>query len=93
MVSQVHAVHILVKTEEEAKKVLEQLKAGANFGELAMKVSLCPSKRKGGDLGWFGRGMMVKPFEDTTFAMGKGDTSNPVKTEFGWHIIRVLETR
>ncbi|MBI4015494.1 MAG: peptidyl-prolyl cis-trans isomerase [Candidatus Aenigmarchaeota archaeon] len=93
MVSQVHAVHILVKTEEEAKKVLEQLKTGANFGELAMKVSLCPSKRKGGDLGWFGRGMMVKPFENTAFTMEKGETSNPVKTEFGWHIIRVLETR
>ncbi len=93
MVSQVHAAHILVKTEEEAKKVLVDLQKGANFSEIARQRSLCPSSKKGGDLGWFGRGMMVKPFENAAFAMGKGEISSPVKTEFGWHIIKILEAR
>lgn len=92
MVSKVHAVHILVKTEEEAKNILVELKQGATFERLAQMKSMCPSGKKGGDLGWFGRGQMVRPFELAAFSLKKGEVSDPIKTEFGWHIIKVLET-
>ena len=93
MVSEVRASHILVKSEEEAKKVLEELKKGVSFDKIAMERSLCPSKKKGGDLGWFGRGRMVRQFELTAFSLKKGEISQPVKTEFGWHIIKVIDAR
>jgi len=93
MANEVHASHILVKTEADAKAVAEALKGGEQFSKLALQKSLCPSGKKGGDLGWFRRGQMVKPFEDAAFKMGKGEVSAPVKTEFGYHIIKVLETR
>ena len=85
----VRASHILVKTEEEANNLLAELNEGANFGELAQAHSLCPSKRDGGDLGFFGRGMMVKPFEDAAFELEVGQTSAPVQTQFGWHLIQL----
>jgi len=88
MVDRVKASHILVKTEAEAKIVLEKLKAGGNFEKLAMEVSKCPSGRKGGDLGEFGRGMMVRPFELAAFALKPGEMSGIVKTDFGYHIIK-----
>jgi len=91
MPSQVHCAHILVKTEQEAKDVLEDLVDGASFASVAQQKSLCPSRKNGGDLGTFGRGQMVKPFETAAFALEKGQTSQPVKTEFGWHIIKRLE--
>ena len=91
MSNQVHCAHILVKTEQEAKDVLEDLQDGASFASVAQQKSLCPSKKHGGDLGTFGRGQMVKPFETAAFALEKGQTSSPVKTEFGWHIIKRLE--
>ncbi|MCQ2070265.1 MAG: peptidyl-prolyl cis-trans isomerase [archaeon] len=92
MVSKVHAAHILVKRQDDAKKIKEQVDAGQNFGELAKKFSTCPSKKKGGDLGWFERGQMVKPFEDACFNGKTGDVSL-VRTEFGWHVIKVLEQK
>lgn len=93
MVKQVHAEHILVKTESEAKVILFDLKRGANFEEIAKEKSTCPSGKKGGDLGWFGRGQMVKEFEDAAFSTPAGNISGIVKTQFGYHIIKVIETR
>ena len=90
MPNQVHCAHILVKTEQEAKDVLEDLIDGTSFASVAQQKSLCPSRKQGGDLGRFGRGQMVKPFETAAFALEKGQTSQPVKTEFGWHIIKRL---
>lgn len=90
MLREVRASHILVKTEDEAKKLLEEIKAGKSFGDLAKEVSLCPSGRDGGDLGFFGKGMMVKPFEDAVFSMKEiGEVSAPVQTQFGWHLIQL----
>lgn len=91
MADRVHCAHILVKTEQEAKSLLDQLNHGASFSKLAMEKSLCPSKRKGGDLGIFGRGQMVREFEQVAFNLQKGQISQPVKTKFGWHIIKRLE--
>jgi len=94
MVKEVHAAHILVKDEKLANDLKIQLGTdGKNFAELAKKYSICPSKKKGGDLGWFKRGQMVKPFEDAAFAGKKGDILGPIKTEFGWHVIKILEQR
>ena len=93
MVKQVHAAHILVKTESEAKVILFDLKKGASFEDIAKEKSTCPSGKKGGDLGWFGRCMMVKEFEDAAFSTPKGELSNVVKTQFGYHIIKVLDTK
>ena len=87
----IRASHILVKTEEEAKKLLEEIKNGADFAKLASEHSMCPSGRDGGDLRFFGRGMMVKPFEDAAFALKKGEVSEPVETQFGWHLIRLTD--
>ncbi len=89
----VRASHILVQTEEEAKDLYEQIQNGADFAELAMKHSLCPSKRDGGDLRFFGRGMMVKPFEDAAFDMEVGQVSEPVQTQFGWHLIKLTDKK
>jgi len=91
MPDKVHCAHILVKTETEAKSILERLGKGEKFANIAKQVSLCPSGKKGGDLGSFGRGMMVKEFETAAFALNKGATSTPVKTKFGYHIIKRLE--
>ncbi len=90
MRNEIRASHILVKTKEEADKLLNEIKAGKDFAEAAQEVSLCPSKNDGGDLGFFGRGMMVKPFEDAAFALKEmGDVSEPVETQFGWHLIKL----
>jgi len=90
---EVRARHILLKTEQEAKDVVKQLKAGVDFTELAKKSSDGPSSQTGGDLGYFSRGQMVKPFEDVAFTLEKGQISNPVQTEFGWHVIKVEDKR
>jgi peptidyl-prolyl cis-trans isomerase D len=89
------ASHILVKARDEADKLSLELKKNPNrFAELAKKQSQDPgSAEKGGDLGWFGRGMMVKPFEEAVFAMKQGETSGPVQSEFGYHVIRVTGLR
>ncbi len=88
---QVHARHILVNTEAEAKAIRQQLLAGADFAALAKKSSIDPgTKDKGGDLGWFGRGVMDPAFEKAAFSLKVGEISEPVKTSFGYHIIQVL---
>ena len=91
MPNRIHCAHILVKTEEAANMVQERLKKGEKFANIARQVSLCPSKKRGGDLGAFSRGKMVKEFEKAAFALQKGQTSSIVKTKFGYHIIRRLE--
>ncbi|MBI5253224.1 MAG: peptidyl-prolyl cis-trans isomerase [Euryarchaeota archaeon] len=91
MVDNMHCAHILVKTEQEARAVLEELKKGASFSKLAQEKSLCPSGKRGGDLGTFGRGKMVKEFERAAFTLQKGQVSDAVKTQFGWHAIKRLE--
>jgi parvulin-like peptidyl-prolyl isomerase len=91
MPNEVHCAHILVKTEKEAQSVLERLKNGEKFANIASEVSLCPSKKRGGDLGTFGRGQMVREFEQAAFALQKGQISPTVKTKFGYHIVKRLE--
>ena len=93
MAIKVHAAHILVKTEQEALGILFDVKHGKDFGETAKAKSLCPSAKAGGDLGWFLRGQMVKEFEKTAFEMKPGELSKPIKTQFGWHVIKVIEAK
>lgn len=91
---EVRARHILVKDKSLADSLYEAIKSGADFAELAEKFSEDPgSKKKGGDLGFFTRGRMVKEFEDAAFALDVGEVSKPVKTQFGWHIIKLEEKR
>lgn len=89
------ARHILVKTEAEAKDIIAQLNKGGDFAKLAKEKSLDPgSKDKGGDLGWFSPASMVKPFSDVAANLQKGAISaSPVQTQFGWHIIKLVDTR
>jgi len=91
MPNKVHCAHILVKTEKEANVVLERLKEGEKFANIAKEVSLCPSGKHGGDLGTFSRGKMVKEFEKAAFVLQKGQISPIVKTKYGYHIIKRLE--
>ncbi|CAN5122280.1 peptidylprolyl isomerase [soil metagenome] len=90
---EVHARHILVETEDEAKKVEEELKKGADFAELAKKTSKDPGAADGGDLGFFTKDQMVPEFSAVAFAMEPGKISDPVKSQFGWHVIKVEEKR
>jgi len=83
------ARHILVKDETKCKELLEELNNGADFEKLAKENSLCPSKAKGGDLGTFSPGKMVKEFDDIVFSADVGVIYGPVKTEFGYHLIEV----
>lgn len=89
----VKASHILLKTEKDAKLVLEKVKAGDDFAKLAKMYSQCPSGNNGGDLGYFGKGQMVKPFEDACFKAKAGDVIGPVKTQFGYHVIKVTDIK
>ena len=91
MSNKVHCAHILVKTEKEVNAILDRIKKGNKFSAIAKEVSICPSKKRGGDLGTFGRGQMVKEFENAAFALEKGQISGIVKTQFGYHIIKRLE--
>lgn len=83
----IHLHHILVKTDKEAKDALAKLKKGEKFPDLAQKVSICPSKSKGGDLEWLPRGSLLKEIEDVAFAMEKGQITGPVNTKFGFHVL------
>jgi len=91
MPDKVRCAHILVKTLSEANNVKARLDKGEKFATIAQAVSLCPSGKRGGDLGTFTRGKMVKEFEAVAFALQKGEISTPVKTQFGYHIIKRLE--
>lgn len=88
-----NASHILVETEEEALAIVEELKEGADFATVAREKSTGPSGPNGGQLGWFGEGAMVPEFEAAVVAMEPGAVSAPVKTQFGWHVITLNETR
>ncbi len=88
-----NASHILVPTEEEAAALVTELEGGADFAELAKEKSTGPSGPRGGELGWFGSGQMVAPFEEAVAAMEVGAISAPVETQFGWHVIKLNETR
>ena len=91
---QVHARHILVENEELARNLISELDAGADFVELAGKYSTDATGKNGGDLGFFSRGDMVAPFADAAFALKVGEyTKEPVKTKFGWHVIKVVDHR
>jgi peptidyl-prolyl cis-trans isomerase C len=90
---EVRARHILVEGEDEAKAILEQLKGGADFAKLAKEKSKDPGAAEGGDLGYFTKDQMVPEFADVAFRMYPGQLSNPVKTQFGWHIIKIEDRR
>ena len=90
---EVRARHILVDNKDMADAVLIALKGGADFAKLAKEKSKGPSGSSGGDLGYFGRDAMVKPFSDAAFKLKKGGLSQPVKTQFGWHVIKVEDIR
>ena len=86
--TQISAKHILVGTLTEATELQQKLSEGSSFDQLAQQYSKCPSGRNGGNLGVFGKGMMVKSFEDDSFALDVGQISEPVQTQFGYHIIQ-----
>lgn len=91
---EVHARHILVASEDQAKQVIAQLKSGGDFAALAKKYSTDPGAQKGGDLGWFKKGEMVPEFAQAALALKPGQfTETPVHTRFGWHVIQVLEVK
>jgi len=90
---EVHARHILVPTEDEAKAILAQLKGGADFATLAKEKSKDPGAADGGDLGYFTKDQMVPEFAEVAFKLDKGQLSEPVKTQFGWHVIKVEDKR
>ena len=83
-----NASHILVPTLDEAKNLKRQIDGGMNFEQLARAHSKCPSSQYGGTLGFFDKGAMVKPFEDAVVALEVGQVSEPVQTQFGWHLIK-----
>jgi len=92
--TEIHAEHILVKTKPEAEAIIAQLNKGANFETLAKEKSLDGTASLGGDLGYFTRGQMVDAFDKAAFALKKGEyTKQPVQTQFGWHVIKVLDVR
>ena len=93
MTTEVKASHILVKTEQEAKDLYNEIANGKDFAEVDEEKSLCTSGQNGGDLGFFGKGMIVKPFEDAAFSLEVGELSQPVETQFGWHLIKMIDKK
>jgi peptidyl-prolyl cis-trans isomerase C len=89
MAAQARASHILVKTEDQANQIMKRLTDGEEFAAVAKRFSSCPSGKSGGDLGWFGKGMMVPEFEKIAFDEEVGKVVGPVKTQFGYHVIKV----
>lgn len=91
MSDKIKCSHILVKKQSESLAIMERLKKGEKFGKLAKELSIdSGSAKRDGSLGYFGRGMMVKPFEEAAFKLQIGEASEPVKSEFGYHIIKRL---
>ena len=93
MVDKVKARHILVPTKEEAEDAIKQINDGKGFAQVAEEVSKCPSSKDGGKLGWFGRGEMVPEFDKAAFTLEKDQMSEPIKTQFGWHVILVYDKK
>lgn len=91
MSEKIRCAHILVEKFTEAQEILQALKNSADFAKTAEARSIDGSRRRGGDLGWFGRGIMVKAFEQAAFALQKGQISDIVKSQFGYHIIKRLD--
>jgi peptidyl-prolyl cis-trans isomerase C len=92
-VTEYHAAHILVRSEEERDQVVAALAEGRDFGEVAQEFSIDGSRAQGGDLGWFAPGMMIPDFQAAVEALEPGQVSEPVQTRFGWHVIKLMETR
>ncbi|MCX2496601.1 peptidylprolyl isomerase PpiC [Plesiomonas shigelloides] len=90
MANKAAAIHILVKTERECLALKKKLDDGADFGKLARQFSTCPSGKRGGDLGEFARGQMVKAFDKAVFSAPLLQVVGPIKTQFGYHLIKVL---
>ncbi len=93
MVKSVNASHILVANSKDAESIMMRLSKGEDFAALAKRFSKCPSKSKGGNLGWFGKGDMVPEFEKACFEGKKGDVVGPVKTQFGYHVIMINDQK
>ena len=91
--TQVRAEHILVKTAAEAQQIKKAIDEGGSFESYARVYSLCPSGKRGGDLGYFERGQMVPEFERAAFSTPVGQVSKPVYTQFGWHLIKVIDKK
>lgn len=89
--TKVRASHILVDTKKEAQIIKRKIDKGESFESMAKKYSRCPSGQEGGDLGYFERGQMVPEFEDAAFNLPVGVVSDPVQTQFGWHLIKVYD--
>ncbi len=85
---QLRASHILVASYDEANNLLNEIRNGALFEDIAVAKSKCPSGKSGGDLGYFNQGMMVKPFEDAVLRLAKNEISAPVQTQFGYHLVK-----
>lgn len=92
-ITSVRAAHILVDTEEEANMIKSRIDNGEGFTTMAKRYSKCPSGQNGGDLGYFERGQMVPEFENVAFKLPVGKVSEPVKTQFGWHLIKVYDKK
>ena len=92
-VTEWNAAHILVREEVEIAAVVEQLEAGRDFAEVAAEVSIDGSARQGGELGWFGPGVMIPEFEETVRSLEPEEVSEPLQTRFGWHVVRLIDTR
>lgn len=90
---EVKASHLLVETKEEAEKCREEILSGKDFSDVAKAVSKCPSGQRGGDLGYFGRGRMVPQFDKVAFELPLGEISEPIQTQFGWHLIVVTDKK
>ena len=93
MAKSVNAAHILVNSEKDAQNILARLEKGESFEALAKRFSKCPSKSKGGNLGWFNKGEMVPEFENAAFNGNKGEVVGPVKTQFGYHLILIKDMK
>jgi peptidyl-prolyl cis-trans isomerase C len=91
--TQVKVSHLLVRTEEEAIQLKKEILAGKTFSDAASEVSMCPSGASGGDLGYFGKGVTVPEFENAAFSMEIGEISEPVQTQFGWHLIQLTDKK
>lgn len=92
-ITQVRASHILVKTQAEALKIRQEIIHGKSFAQAAKEYSICPSGQEGGDLGYFCRGMMVPEFEDAAFSLPVQKLSDPLQTQFGWHLILITDKK